>query len=448
MTKFLALLLFLPTILLADINQELNSFFDKFGASANVTGGSIYNGQKAGYVTGGGVAIRGRVMNSHLVTVNLPRFDAGCGGIDIYAGGFSFLNKQEFVQTLKGLGTSVAGYSFLLSMELISPQVSNAIKQMQTWSNAANAMNINSCELGSTMVGAVWPKRTAAHQQICRTMGSQKGIFQDWVEARHGCGQEAKYREVSKKVSEDPMFNSILQDQFNLAWEAIQKQSIVAQNRELAEFLMTLMGTIVSSDDKNGSFQVYPSKIEDEEFLHTLLEGGTATIYSCKKSPGNRCLVLNEKQVVLSADSAWCGRVQSLLLAIQAKILKDEELDANEVALLQKTRVPVYRVVNAMTAYRKGYCPVDLYQLAHLIAMDLLMQYLEEAVSIVRDGALQLRRSQIYSDEIDGYLQSLDRIGRVIQQYNVRTSRAIDEEWQLIQKLDLIERQLAAEIVL
>ena len=41
-----------PLIARADLNDELNKFFERAGASVNVTSGEIYQGQKAGYMTG------------------------------------------------------------------------------------------------------------------------------------------------------------------------------------------------------------------------------------------------------------------------------------------------------------------------------------------------------------------------------------------------------------
>jgi len=434
--------------LYADLQENLTSFFDNCGASVNVDPADIYNGQKAGYMTGGGVTMRGRVMDSKLVTVNLPRFDAGCGGIDIFAGGFSFINKQQLIDTLKSIGSSAVGYAFLLGLETVSPQVANTIKQLQTWSNAINNISINSCELASQMVGAVWPQRTAASQQICRTMGSQSGLFPDWVTARHGCAEQSQYQSVSQSIDQDPRYRSILRDEFNIAWEAIQEQSYLVQNQNVAEFFMSLLGTVVVTQGDTTEIQVFPSKIDDEGFLRTLLEGGVVRAYTCGKDVNRRCLVVTDTEHTIRPDESWVGRVRGLLCEVQKKILQDEELSSAERDLLNKTRFPIYRVINALTAYKRGHCPVDLYQVADLVAMDLLVQYLREAVNLVREGAKQLRRGQMYSEEVDRYIEEIGRIERVVHYYETRTNQRIQQEFQLMQKIELIERQISSEILL
>ncbi len=121
------IVLAIPFIAWGDLNTHLNAFFDSFGSVANVNSAEIYEGQKAGYATGGGISVRNRVMNSKLGNVQLPEINAGCGGIDIYTGGFSFIKSDELINTLKSIGSNAKGYAFLLGLETVSPQIANNI---------------------------------------------------------------------------------------------------------------------------------------------------------------------------------------------------------------------------------------------------------------------------------------------------------------------------------
>jgi len=444
--KVILLLLLHFSPCFGDLNKELNSFFDKFGSSVGVSSADIYDGQKAGYATGGGTIIRNRVMNSKLLTVNLPKFDAGCGGIDIFAGGFSFINNDQLVNTLKGIGSSAIGYAFLLGLETVSPQVANTIKQLQSWSNTINSLNINSCETASQLVGSVWPRKTMASQQICRTAGSKKGLFSDYVSARHRCSQDGEYEDTMNRVSSDAEFRDVLTDQYNIAWEAIKKQEILSQSRELSEFMMSLMGTIIVRKDGGIDIESWPTKINNEDFLKVLLEGGTATIYGCENLKDEKCLWIKEREITVTESQAWVGKVRNQLTEMQNRILGDEELYDSEKELLNKTRLPLYKIVNVMTAYKKGHCPIDLYQVAELVAMDLLIQYIREAIQLVREGASQLRRGQMYADPLDEYLEDLRRVEKSVKYYEMRSKHLMELDFQLVQKLQLIEDQLAMEI--
>ena len=438
-------LLLFPLTLFAELNEELNKFFERAGASVNVSSGEIYQGQKAGYMTGGGMAVRGRVINSKPLSISLPGFDAGCGGIDIFNGGFTFINHQQLVETLKSIGSSAFGYAFLLGLETVSPQVSGVIKNLQTWSNHINALNINSCETAQMAVGSIWPRRAAASQEVCRRLAGEGGLFTNYVKARHDCAQKNQYRENTGKEHPGKGFS---RDEINIAWESIQRQPYLAKDKELSEFFMSLMGTVIF---RNGSSPLrVPSKIKDESFLQALIEGGKATIYKCKKSELNSndyCLQIEEKEIDFSASHSWLGRVRQQLIHMQEKIVEDIELSEEEKVLLVKSRLPLYKIVNVLTAYKKGTCPVDLYQVAEIVAMDLLMQFLSEAIEIVREGALQFKNEKMYGvDEINDFLEELKQVETKVRYYETRSMQLFEREFLLIQKIQLIEDQLRAEL--
>ena len=69
----------------ADINNDLDSYFNKLGYSSNTTSPNAYHGQQAGYYTGGSISMRNQVRDVQVMQVNLPSYRSGCGGIDIYA---------------------------------------------------------------------------------------------------------------------------------------------------------------------------------------------------------------------------------------------------------------------------------------------------------------------------------------------------------------------------
>ena len=72
------------------------------GAAANVTGPSAFEGQSAGYYSLGNVWTRFPQKTTNIANLQLPRARAGCGGIDIFAGSFSFINASEMVALLPG----------------------------------------------------------------------------------------------------------------------------------------------------------------------------------------------------------------------------------------------------------------------------------------------------------------------------------------------------------
>ena len=446
---FFYLCFLLPFFLQADLNKNLNQFFNNLGASSHVDSAEVYNGQRAGYMTGGGLMTRNRVVDTQLVSVNLPRFDAGCGGIDIFAGGFSFVDHKQLIHTLKSIASNAVGYSFLLGLETTSPQVANIMKQLQTWSNAINSIGINSCDTATHLVGAVWPKQSAAKQQICRSQSGKKGIFSDYVLARHQCAQSDEFERTMDAWAADEMYDDVLKEEYNIAWRAIQKNPFLSKNRQLAELFMSLVGTVISRKGKDGLMtETWPALVNEENFLKALVEGGSTTRYSCADSKDDQCLNLVTQILTIDPLQSWLGKIQSILIQMQTKVLEDTPLNQEEKDFLSKTKPAVYRIVNVLTAYKKGLCPVDLYQVSEVIAMDMLLSTLKEVIEVVRSGAVQLQNSQMYDVQIDSYLQQLDRVENTVRYYELRISQQMEREHQMMLKIDRLEEQIASEIVL
>lgn len=437
--SILFLSLLIPLSLFSDLSRELDRYFEEIKSSTNVTSADVYEGQKAGYITGGGVSMRNRSMRLQPSTITLPHFDAGCGGIDIYTGALSFVNGEEIVDTLKSIGSSSMGYAFLLALETVSPQVANTMKQLQSWANTVNATNIGSCEVASQLVGSVWPKDSLASQHICKNISTHYGGLTDQVAARHQCTVDKGKNELKQARDKEP---GLLLDSYNLAWEAIQKQGLIGQISDAA-VLMTLMGTLVVKGDQ---VEVYPAKATERDYLEKMLDGGSVSVYTCDEK--DRCLLIKEVNRDIDRASCWRGRITSLLNGMQEKVLDDVELNANEIDLLSKTHLPLYRIINVISAYRKGISPIELQQVADIVARDVLIEYLRDSLEIMRASCEQLKYRVAYADKIDNYLESLTHVERIISQHAFRSTQLMDQERHFLEKISLLEKHIAAELCL
>jgi conjugative transfer pilus assembly protein TraH len=65
---------------------------DDWFSNASVTGPSSYNNQQRGFYSAGGFQARINNTNDYLVTASLPKLKSGCGGVDLFMGGISFLD--------------------------------------------------------------------------------------------------------------------------------------------------------------------------------------------------------------------------------------------------------------------------------------------------------------------------------------------------------------------
>jgi len=139
----------------ADLNGQMQAMFNDLGALGNVTSPGAFRGQAMNLYTGGALMMRSPGRNYPLVSAQLPSLRAGCGGIDLFGGSFSFINKQQFVALLQNIGANAVGYAFKLALQSISPDIDKLLTELQDQINKINAMNINSCEAAQSLVNGV-----------------------------------------------------------------------------------------------------------------------------------------------------------------------------------------------------------------------------------------------------------------------------------------------------
>jgi conjugative transfer pilus assembly protein TraH len=184
---------------LADVGSSMDAFLDDVGGAANVTAPSAYQGQSAGYYSLGNVWTRFPQKTTNLANLQLPRARAGCGGIDIFAGSFSFINASEIVAMMKAVANNAVGFAFSLAIDTVCPECSKIMQEFSQKAQLMNNLSINSCEMAQGLVGGIWPKGDLADKAICEAIGNSEGIFTDYAAAKHGCGTKGERANTTAK---------------------------------------------------------------------------------------------------------------------------------------------------------------------------------------------------------------------------------------------------------
>ena len=329
MRKILLCLVVLSSPLLAKGMQDnLERAFEALGMAHNITEGGGYEDQTGGFYTGGRVFARSRVNNADLLSLQLPHYRAGCGGIDLFLGGFSYINAQQFIQLLRNIGSNASGYAFNLALATVTPQIKSVLDDLVAKVQKMTNQNINSCEAAATLVGGAWPQSDASSQLLCNAMSKDLGIASDWAQGHQKCGAEEQRTAVLNRKGEKPGFKDILGDEFNIAWKAIQKNGFLRADGGLAEFFMTLSGTIISRRVGNEiKVKVLPSKSSDPELISALITGDVPVqIYKCDNASEDKCLSPTLQSLILPKGKALYSKVHQLLLSLSQKIREDKKI--------------------------------------------------------------------------------------------------------------------------
>ncbi len=163
----------------ADVLSEMNRFWQ--GAAVNTTGPTAFQGQASGHWTLGNLYLRAPVRSEQIASVSLPSFRAGCGGIDAFAGAFSFINSDQLVAFARAVAQNAVGFAFELALETISPVIAETMAKLRALAQWVNSQNLNSCETAQALVGA-------------RLVEERPGLGRDLRRDRHRPGHLLRLR--------------------------------------------------------------------------------------------------------------------------------------------------------------------------------------------------------------------------------------------------------------
>ncbi|HDO0910311.1 TPA: conjugal transfer protein TraH, partial [Aeromonas salmonicida] len=241
-----AALMLLSTAVNADVNSDLNDFFGKLGFETNTTMPHAWQGQAAGYASGGSIYMRTAVKQVQLFSMQVPSLNAGCGGIDAYLGSFSHITGDQLQRFVKQIMGNAAGYFFDLALQTTVPEMKQAKDFLQKLASDVNSMNMSSCQAAQGIVGGLWPKTAVSQQKICQDISGEQNLFSDWAASRQGCTLGGQYGSVTDKADAKNK-DQVLKNK-NLMWESLGKNGLFSSNRELKEFAMSLTGTLIFDD--------------------------------------------------------------------------------------------------------------------------------------------------------------------------------------------------------
>lgn len=444
MKKILVCLIFLTSPLSAGMQDNLEKAFSHLGMANNVTEAGGYQDQTGGFYTGGSVFARSKVNNAELFSLQMPHYRSGCGGIDLFMGGFSYINAAAFTQLLRNIGSNAGGYAFNLALATVTPQIKSVLDELSAKVQQMTNQNINSCEAAATLVGGVWPQSDASSQLLCNAMSKDLGVATDWAQGRQKCGAELQRTAINNRKGEQTAFKDVLGDEFNIAWFAIQKNGFLRGDAQLAEFFMSISGTIISRRVGDRlEMKVLPSKSSDTNLLNALIKGQIPVqIYKCDDVNEDKCLSPIFQTINLPSERALYGKVQTLLQSISQKVRTDQALSAAEKGFVNSTMIPVLKIIAVEVAFKEGGSPLSISNFSEAIAHDILLQYLDEVMSLVWDSATQLKKTQINDHMIEEFRRGISSSRRILFAKRTSLFEQMTTTLDMIERAQQIERKL------
>ena len=428
----------------ADVASEMNGFFNDAGGAANVTGPTAFQGQSAGYYSLGNVWTRFPQKSVSPFNLQLPSARAGCGGIDLFSGSFSFINASEIVAMLKATANNALGFAFKLAIDSVSPEIGKVMDEFSQKAQLLNQMNISSCETAQALVGGIWPQMETTRSTICEAVGNSQGVFSDWAASRQGCNNGGQ-RDATLAGNTDPaMKEQIIGDPHNYTWEALKKSSkFGAFDQAFSEYVMTLVGTIVTTpptgSEHGPKVVIYGPA---EEAVVTALLDGTANapavkILKCNNDP---CTDVSDQTLNVPASSALRPRIATMIKSMSSKIRSDSALDAAEKQLLNMATVPIYKILAVQAYAHYALTDGEIQTLSEIVAVDLLNAMLDNMLDRVEQAKVFYQTAD--QETASQWRQQIAATRAKFAQRDVKLSNKLQVTMQIINRSIMLESTL------
>jgi len=427
---------------------------------SNVTDPQVVEGQAARYYTLGGISTRTNITQMPpLVNIQTPKLSAGCGGIDYYAGGFSAINTDEFVNNLRAIGQNAQSLAYMMAIQVVSPQLSEVMEKVQSWADKAKALNIDSCEAATQLVGGALDTMGAKRSNC--TIKRMDEFGEDWTTANYACttGGKIKATEASGEA------NKISFVKGNLAWYTLMSDPFFAANLDMATIVMNITGTLIVAQQAGGddaginSLSLPPaleSGIEKERFRHiysVLLTGnaGTYNVYTCNTPTTDKAGCMSISTTPVPVNTQFEGlheRIETLVNGIIARIKTDRPLTADQSALVSNVEVPIYRYLTVLSASHNvtGTAENLANSYTELIAQNILNRSLLSILGRVESDITALPNNMGDTPEIKRYKKQLKGTMEAMQSKAEGTEVSMSELFEMHDRIITFERALTATL--
>ena len=426
----------------ASVSSDLSNFFNKSGYASNVTSPMAFESQASGYFGGGSLFVRSQVREYRLVHLSMPTYRAGCGGIDLFTGSFSFLSHEKLVELGKQVMNDAGAYAVDVLLASTVPQLKDVRDNLINLEQKANQSNINSCHMAQNMIGGIFPKTAESQKKICKDIGTQTGLFADFAKAQQGCSSPKDFDEAMDKASSDESTKKRVILNKNLVWSMLKESPLFGSDRELSEMMMSLTGTYIVN--KHGKITNVPSLANSADLINALLGSNIGTknaqIWHCND---NNCMSVDLKTIDIPEDKTLIYKIRNILTELNEKVKQDEEPSAAQKGFLDMISIQALKFLLVLNSSDYGNAAIDIEEYSTLIAQDLLENYMAGLLQEVSNSSFGME----INDELIKDIQKRIYIAKqTISKLHPKVSQRLKEKMMLAEYISRVEKQVSSQM--
>lgn len=436
--------------------MTMQQLFDGVNAQGNVTNPAVLQGQTMNLYTGGSLFMRMPRKTYNLASVTSPSWNAGCGGIDLFAGGFSYINKEQYVAMLRNIGSNALGYGFKLAIQNLCPTCDNVMQALQASAQMINRQNIDSCEAAKGIINASVPDTwTRGKQDAAKNFGVNSNLFGDVTEAwtRVMNNESQANNTINQVSSSDPAARDAMPTG-NVVWKALKK--IDGIDDEYRMIIMSMVGTVVFATDTPGAPKFLPrldigiDQLVGKQDASPYLD---FDVWRCDSFTPDGCLNPMLGSVSRTGNiKSFRAMVRETMWKIADKISARQAHDnmSDVLSFINTTDLPVYKMVAVGTSLNNtGMAEAMINRYQDLIAAKYAEVYIRSAVADLNAALAKYQAvasSGVVNDEIKKILESSERLRQEARQQVSAVYAQTTNVFNMVQEVQFMERALSAHL--
>lgn len=310
------------------------------GSMSNSTGAKAFTAGTRNVLSGGSTTIRTKVFNDNISSFSPPSFSAGCGGLDFFAGSFSFINADQLVQLFRAVMANSIGVMFDMALRQVSPALAAIMQKFSDIVREVNSLLSDSCAIAkgiSVDIGSAlgmqgydakdgfMHKATSAAGNIANSAAGIVDDFGSWFGFKSGSTESGSPAKIG--ASNSNVQNQLKEQNLtgNLVWNVLKHSSQTLSGRMTEMFkasgspeetMMSLVGYIIATPPSTNLKQTKNTSDETDFVYHDPTLDLESFLVGANAPKGYEMLVCDNQDECLSpqprVDPSAIGFMQVL----------------------------------------------------------------------------------------------------------------------------------------
>ncbi|MGN1393627.1 MAG: conjugal transfer protein TraH [Succinivibrionaceae bacterium] len=362
---FILSIVFLYTIfncVYADLNSEI---FETFNSIGNVSNPDIYKTERRGVIAGGGVSVRHGVKNIDVLSFTSPDVKAGCSGIDLYGGSFSYINKKEFISFLRSVAGNAEGYAFQIALSSMCEKCSQQIETLQKKVQELNQYFGSSCQLAQGIVNDSLGSMNRKNDNNVSLIAQAKGLM-DAFEANNSIGNNSIFQDIDSSENQEAQ-NEVKKISGNILWNMLIQDPFFYNDKNLSQVILSIFGSIIIDKlSGNEVIKIVPGGLVN---IETLIDGGEVNIYKCDTLVLGGCLNVSVSKTKVKGFKFLIEDVINGENGIISKIVSGDSFSDSEIEIINSLPPGYFSMIRTLAIQNINTAKMFVKHISFIISM-------------------------------------------------------------------------------